>query len=139
MAGPIVRWRSICPTKKACQPRPSAPMISRRSPCRKNRPRNEKCMKLNSEQKQFWEENGYLAVEDVIPREVIEAEKKRFDWLCAHWDSAEAQKLVLSTRPACHETNGRRRPSAASRTWPKMTKSSVGTRSTRTCWTSSKS
>ena len=56
-------------------------------------------MKLNSEQKQFWEENGYLAVEDVIPREVIEAEKKRFDWLCAHWDSAEAKKLRVS-----HET-----------------------------------
>ena len=39
-------------------------------------------MKLTTQQKEFWKTNGYLAVENVIPRDIIEAEKQRFDWLC---------------------------------------------------------
>lgn len=50
-------------------------------------------MKLNREQMQNWQTNGYLAIEDVIPLEIIEEEKRRFDWLCEHWNSAEAQRL----------------------------------------------
>ena len=48
-------------------------------------------MTLSTAQKQFWEENGYLAVENVIPHDIIEAERGRFDWLCEHWKSPEAQ------------------------------------------------
>ena len=58
-------------------------------------------MKLSAEQKRFWIDNGYLAVENVIPREIIDAEKQRFDWLCEHWNSPEAQKLHPMAAARC--------------------------------------
>ena len=48
---------------------------------------------LTREQKQFWIDNGYLAVENVIPRALIEAEKQRFDELCESWNRPEGQRL----------------------------------------------
>ena len=49
-------------------------------------------MRLTPEQKQFWEDNGFLAVENVIPPELVAAERERFEWLCEHWDSPEAKR-----------------------------------------------
>jgi|ERR1043166_4233098 ectoine hydroxylase-related dioxygenase (phytanoyl-CoA dioxygenase family) len=53
-------------------------------------------MHLPQEQKDFYRDNGYLAVENVIPLDVIAGVKERFDWLCRHWDSPEAQRVNLS-------------------------------------------
>jgi phytanoyl-CoA hydroxylase len=50
-------------------------------------------MRLTEEQKKFWSKNGYLAVEGVIPLDLIESEKERFEWLCENWDSPAAQAM----------------------------------------------
>lgn len=50
-------------------------------------------MTLNQEQKTFWNDNGYLAVENVIPLHLIAREKERFSWLCEHCDGPEAKRL----------------------------------------------
>jgi ectoine hydroxylase-related dioxygenase (phytanoyl-CoA dioxygenase family) len=56
-------------------------------------------MSLTSEQKKFWNENGYLAVENVIPADLIVAERERFDWLCRHWDAPDMLTVAVG-----HET-----------------------------------
>lgn len=56
-------------------------------------------MRLTSEQKTFYQDNGYLALENVIPLDLIAAERERFAWLCEHWDSPEAQRAGIG-----HET-----------------------------------
>lgn len=53
-------------------------------------------MHLTPEQKRSWEQNGYLAVENVIPADLIAAERDRFDWLCEHCDSPEAQRARIA-------------------------------------------
>jgi ectoine hydroxylase-related dioxygenase (phytanoyl-CoA dioxygenase family) len=56
-------------------------------------------MSLTTNQVKFYRDNGYLAVENVIPLDVVAAEKERFDWLCKNWDSPEAQRVNVA-----HET-----------------------------------
>ena len=55
---------------------------------------------LTVAQKSFWKDNGYLPVENVIPRELIAAEKDRFSWLCENWNTPEGALV----KPM-HETN----------------------------------
>lgn len=56
-------------------------------------------MKITPEQRAFWNDNGYLAVENVIPPEMIAADKARFEWLCGHWDGPEAKRLNVIHEP----------------------------------------
>jgi hypothetical protein len=56
-------------------------------------------MHLTPEQKKFWQDNGYLAVEDVIPADLIAQERERFDWWCRHCDVPEAKNVGVE-----HET-----------------------------------
>jgi ectoine hydroxylase-related dioxygenase (phytanoyl-CoA dioxygenase family) len=56
-------------------------------------------MRLTPEQKKFWQDNGYLAVENVIPTDLIAQERERFDWWCRHFDIPEAQNVGIG-----HET-----------------------------------
>src|ERR1041384_2305690 len=60
---------------------------------------SEETMHITSQQRQFFADNGYLAVESVIPLDIVAAEKARFDWLCKNWDSPEAQQVNVA-----HET-----------------------------------
>ena len=57
-------------------------------------------MKLTSEQKSSWKNDGHLAVENVIPAELVATERERFDWWCQHWDCPEATPLSVE-----HETS----------------------------------
>lgn len=56
-------------------------------------------MHLTPEQKKFWKDNGYLAVENVIPADLVAAERERFDWWCRHFDVPEARNVGIE-----HET-----------------------------------
>lgn len=53
-------------------------------------------MPLTPAQQQRFIEDGYLVVEGVIPPETIRAMIDRIDWLCANWQSPEAQRLGLN-------------------------------------------
>jgi len=57
-------------------------------------------MNLTGEQKLSWRENGHLAVEGVIPSDLVVAEKARFDWWCQHWDGPEAKPLGIEHEPS---------------------------------------
>lgn len=57
-------------------------------------------MKLNEEQKRFWRENGHLALENVIPADLIGAERQRFDWWSERWETSQAEPLNIE-----HEVN----------------------------------
>lgn len=50
-------------------------------------------MALSEEQIAFYKENGYLAVEGLVPRERVQAMRDRFDWLCENWESDEAKRV----------------------------------------------
>jgi len=50
-------------------------------------------MALSEEQKQFYRENGYLAVPDLIAPGDIEAMRKRIEELCESWQSEEARRV----------------------------------------------
>jgi len=50
-------------------------------------------MKLSSSQKSSWANDGHLAVENVIPLDLIARERERFDWWCRNWDRPEAKPL----------------------------------------------
>ena len=50
-------------------------------------------MRLSSDQKRFYDENGFLAVENAVPAERVEAMRARIEDLCARWDSDEARRL----------------------------------------------
>jgi len=52
-------------------------------------------MVLSSDQRQSWLERGHLAVPDVIPADLIGAERERFDWWCSHWNSPDAKPLRI--------------------------------------------
>src|SRR5688572_22479167 len=56
-------------------------------------------LKLTAEQKQFYQDNGYLAVENVIPPDSIAAERERVAWLCEHWNSPEAARVRIQHEP----------------------------------------
>src|ERR1041384_6103822 len=56
-------------------------------------------MKLTSDQKRFYHDNGYLAVENLIPPELAIRERERIAWLCAHWDGPEAAQLRITHEP----------------------------------------
>ncbi|MCS6860175.1 MAG: phytanoyl-CoA dioxygenase family protein [Abditibacteriales bacterium] len=50
-------------------------------------------MRLTEAQKRFYAENGFLAVENVVPAERMAAMRQRIEELCARWDSAEARRV----------------------------------------------
>lgn len=50
-------------------------------------------MRLTIEQKRFYQENGFLAVENVVPAERVSAMKQRIEELCKRWDSEEAKRI----------------------------------------------
>jgi len=50
-------------------------------------------VRLTPEQKRFYEENGFLAVENVVPPQQVEAMRRRIEELCARWDSEEARRV----------------------------------------------
>lgn len=50
-------------------------------------------MKLTSEQKKFFADNGFLAVENVADAELVKAMLKRIEELCEAWDSEEAKRV----------------------------------------------
>ncbi len=50
-------------------------------------------MRLTDEQKRFYEENGFLAVENVVSAEQVAAMRQRIEELCARWDSEEARRV----------------------------------------------
>jgi len=50
-------------------------------------------MGLTEEQVAFYRDNGYLAVEGLVPPERVQAMGDRFDWLCENWQSEEAQRV----------------------------------------------
>jgi phytanoyl-CoA hydroxylase len=50
---------------------------------------------LTPTQLQYWHHNGHLAVENVIPHELVLAERARFDHWTAHWDSPDAKPLNI--------------------------------------------
>ena len=50
-------------------------------------------MRLSNEQKAFYADHGYLAVENVIPEPVIDAMRDRLDQLCQEWDSEPAKRV----------------------------------------------
>jgi ectoine hydroxylase-related dioxygenase (phytanoyl-CoA dioxygenase family) len=52
-------------------------------------------MRLSSDQKQFFRENGYLAVENAVPTERVAAMRQRIEALCERWDSEEARRLGM--------------------------------------------
>jgi len=56
-------------------------------------------MNLTPDQKRFYQDNGYLAVENLIPSELAVRERERIAWLCAHWDGAEAARLRITHEP----------------------------------------
>src|SRR5688572_7118345 len=56
-------------------------------------------MRLTPEQKRSYQDNGYLAVDNVLPADLVEAEKRRLDWLCDHWQSPEAKRVNVTHEP----------------------------------------
>lgn len=50
-------------------------------------------MALCDEQVAFYRENGYLAVEGLVPETRVQAMRDRFDWLCENWESEEAKRV----------------------------------------------
>src|SRR5688572_22704120 len=54
---------------------------------------------LTLQQRAFWHENGYLAIERVIPPEMVEAERQQLDWLCENWDGPEGRRVHLGHEP----------------------------------------
>ncbi len=50
-------------------------------------------MRLSQAQKQFYRENGFLAVEDVFPQDHVTALRGRFEALCADWQGEAAKKV----------------------------------------------
>ena len=48
---------------------------------------------LRDEQVAFYRENGYLAVEGLVPETRVQAMRDRFDWLCENWESEEAKRV----------------------------------------------
>ena len=53
-------------------------------------------MALTHEQIQFYQENGYLAVENVLSAQEIQRLVRRCEELCANWQSEEARRVGLS-------------------------------------------
>jgi ectoine hydroxylase-related dioxygenase (phytanoyl-CoA dioxygenase family) len=56
-------------------------------------------LRLTPKQTGFYRDNGYLAVENVIPAGLIAAERERFDSLCEHWDGPEARRVGVQHEP----------------------------------------
>lgn len=52
-------------------------------------------MRLSAEQKAAYAENGFLAVENIVPAERAEAMRDRIEALCAAWDSEEARRVGI--------------------------------------------
>jgi phytanoyl-CoA hydroxylase len=52
-------------------------------------------MRLTAEQKRFFEENGFLAVENVVPAERVAGMRRRIEALCERWDSDEARRIGM--------------------------------------------
>ena len=52
-------------------------------------------MRLTKEQKDFFEENGYLAIENLVSSGLIEEMRKRIEELCDAWDSEEARRVGI--------------------------------------------
>jgi phytanoyl-CoA hydroxylase len=52
-------------------------------------------MRLTAEQEQFFTENGFLAVADVVPAERVAAMRERIEELCERWDSEEARRVGM--------------------------------------------
>ena len=50
-------------------------------------------MSLSGGQLEFYRANGYLAVEDAVPKERVEAMRERIEHLCANWQSEEARRV----------------------------------------------
>ncbi len=50
-------------------------------------------MRLTQEQKKFYADNGFLAVENVVAPERVAAMRQRIEELCAAWDSEEARRV----------------------------------------------
>ncbi|MCH8293067.1 phytanoyl-CoA dioxygenase family protein [Candidatus Poribacteria bacterium] len=50
-------------------------------------------MALSEAQKQFYWENGFLAVEDLIPQAQVIAMRNRIEELCDNWDSEAAKRV----------------------------------------------
>jgi phytanoyl-CoA hydroxylase len=52
-------------------------------------------MKLSASQKQFFRSQGYLAIEDVVPRPLVARMRQRIEELCKGWESEEAQRISV--------------------------------------------
>lgn len=50
-------------------------------------------MTLTTDQKLFWDENGYLPIPDVVPMDHIQRMRSRIEELCRDWDSDEAKRV----------------------------------------------
>ena len=47
---------------------------------------------LTVAQKKHYADNGFVAVEGLVPQTYLERMKARIDYLCEHWDSPEAER-----------------------------------------------
>lgn len=52
-------------------------------------------MRLTQEQKRFYSDAGYVAIEDVASPASVRAMRERVEELCAAWDSDEARRLGM--------------------------------------------
>jgi ectoine hydroxylase-related dioxygenase (phytanoyl-CoA dioxygenase family) len=52
-------------------------------------------MRLTTEQKRRFEENGFLAVENAVPAARVAAMRQRIEELCEQWDSDDAQRIGM--------------------------------------------
>src|SRR2546423_1153167 len=49
-------------------------------------------MSLSPDQRRFYEENGFLVVEDAVPPERVAAMRQRIEELCSNWNSEDAKR-----------------------------------------------
>ncbi len=52
-------------------------------------------MRLTPEQKTFYADNGFLAIENVVPAKFIDKMSRRIEELCESWDSEEARRVGM--------------------------------------------
>jgi phytanoyl-CoA hydroxylase len=56
-------------------------------------------MKLTDQQLQYWHENGHLAVDNVIPQDLIQQQRQRLDYWVDNFSTPQAQPLNLAFEP----------------------------------------
>lgn len=77
-------------------------------------------MRLSEAQKQFYAENGYLAVEGVFSPEHVTALARRFEELCADWQGEAAKRVGIAQE--AEVARGQAGVSATSRTLRSMSR-----------------